>query len=219
MISRLVGLKEPIIQQCSAEFGRSIHSFFIFYIITTSTSHIVTPEFRKKTMPFSNINLFTFLLTILSQATSAPTSIPTNTSLPAPASHAAACFTSQVTLVTVEKPFSLQALSDNAVQKNWPVQIKPPSDTTATELYISNSRTALPTFTLQNGRLTTQGVDGKSFAAYLGFTISIFPPVLQQIFFGNGNPDFSDWWAAYTCDAAGQQYLELRHGRGKFKRH
>lgn len=95
------------------------------------------------------------------------------------------------------------------------MQIRPPSDTTETELYISNSRIAQPMFTLKSGKLTTQGVNGKSYAGYLGFTISIIPPVLQSIFFGSGDSDFSDWWAAYNCDAAGHQYLELRYGRGK----
>lgn len=93
------------------------------------------------------------------------------------------------------------------------MQLKSPSDTTETELYISNSKIAQPTFTLKNGKLTTQGINGKSYAGYLGYSITIFPPVLQKIVFGSGVPDFSDWWAAYTCDTKGSQYLELRHGR------
>lgn len=95
------------------------------------------------------------------------------------------------------------------------MQLESPSDTTETELYISNSKKAQPTFTLKNGELTTQGVNGKSYDGYLGYSIAIIPPVLQRILFGSGVPDFSDWWAAYTCDAKGSQYLELRHGRGK----
>lgn len=95
------------------------------------------------------------------------------------------------------------------------MQLESPSDSTETELYISNSKKAQPTFTLKNGELTTQGVNGKIYAGYLGFSIAIVPPVLQRILFGSGVPDFSDWWAAYTCDVKGSQYLELRHGRGK----
>ncbi len=95
------------------------------------------------------------------------------------------------------------------------MQLNSPSDTTETELYISNSKIAQPTFTLKNGKLTTHGVNGKSYAGYLGYSTTIFPPVLQKLVFGSGVPDFSDWWAAYTCDAKGSQYLELRHGRGK----
>lgn len=198
---------------------RTFHSFRLalrpFSLSSHSTSQFqfIRPTIPQN-MPFSNTSFFTSLLAIISLATSAPTFTPTNTSSPAPASHAA-CLTSQVTLVTVEESFTLQALTDNAVQRNWPVQIQPPSDTAETELYISNSRIPQPTFTLKNGKLNTQGANGKSFAGYLGLTISTFPPVLQSIFFGSGNTDFSDWWAAYTCDVAGKQYLELRHGRGK----
>lgn len=94
------------------------------------------------------------------------------------------------------------------------MQINPPSDTSETELYISNAKIAKPIFTLTSGKLTTQGVNGKSYAGYLS-QISTSPPVLQTISFGSLITDFSDWWAAYTCDAAGHQYLELRHGRGK----
>lgn len=94
------------------------------------------------------------------------------------------------------------------------MQINPPSDTSETELYISNAKIAKPTFTLTSGKLVTQGVNGKSYAGYLSPTIPTFPQVLQRIFFGSVNTDFSDWWAAYTCDATGHQYLELRHGRG-----
>lgn len=162
----------------------------------------------------SNTKIFIFLLAIISLATSAPTFIPTNTSSPAPASHPA-CLTSQVTLTTIEKSFILEALTIDAIQSAWPVQLNSPSDTTETELYISNSKIAQPTFTLKSGRLTTQGVNGKSYPGYLGYSIAIFPPVLQRILFGRGVSDFSDWWAAYTCDSKGIQYLELRHGRGK----
>lgn len=95
------------------------------------------------------------------------------------------------------------------------MQLNSPSDTTETEIYISNSKIAQPTFTLKNGKLTTQGDNGKSYAGYLGSSITISPPVLQKLVFGSGVPDFSDWWAANTCDAKGSQYLELRHGRGK----
>lgn len=187
-----------------------IHSYLLHDLLSILKFYITIP----RNMPISNTNLFTFLLAILSLATSAPTYPPTNTSSPVPVSHAA-CFTSQVTLITVEKPFTLEALTDNAIQANWPVQIQPPSDTTKTELYISNSKIAQPTFTLQSGKLSTQGVNGKSFGGYIGFVISTSPLVLQSILFGSGDTGFSDWWAAYTCDAAGHQYLELRHGRGK----
>lgn len=121
-----------------------------------------------------------------------------------------ACVVPQVLFSTLDKPFTLTATGPNSV---WSVLLPTPSVKKETAPYISHTKIAPPVFRLTGGNLTTVGANGKTFPAHFGFTIDIFPPVLQPIFFGGDNEAYSGFFAGYACDnKSGKTYLQLRAG-------
>ena len=158
-----------------------------------------------------------FLLTLAKLVCSAsadPTSIhpPVSTST-------ASCIVPLVLFTTLNKPFTLSALTPDPIA--WPVQLDPPSKTIETQPFISRTKIAQPLFRLTGGNLTTLGrgtsdsekIQRNIFPAYFGPKIQIFPPVPDPIFFGAQQDPYSGFQAGYSCNKDGKAYLELRAGR------
>lgn len=132
---------------------------------------------------------------------------------------AASCIVPQVIYSSLDKPFTLSALTANSIP--WPVQLDPPSNTVDTSPFISRTRIAQPFFRLTGGNLTTIGrgytspdeqTPNKAFPAYFGPKILIFPPVPDPLLFGASQVAYSGFGAGYACDKDGKGYLELRAG-------
>lgn len=163
--------------------------------------------------------VFASLIALAKLVSSAPadaTSIPPP---PASTSTASTCIVPLVLLLTIDKPFTLSALTPDPIP--WPVQLNPPSQTVETRPFISRTKIAQPLFRLTGGNLTTIGRGGntsddektqKGFPAYFGPKIQIFPPVPDPLFFGAFGA-YSGFQAGYSCDKDGKIYLELRAGR------
>lgn len=159
------------------------------------------------------------LAKLVSSAPADATSIapPASTST---STSTADCIVPLVLFSTIEKPFTLSALTPDSIP--WPVQLDPPSKTVVTSPFISRTRIAQPFFRLTGGNLTTIGRGNtndnekprkKAFPAYFGPKIEIFPPVPDPLLFGALHDAYSGFEAVYNCDKDGKSYLELRAGR------
>ena len=153
------------------------------------------------------------LAKLISSAPAGPTSIPSPVS-----TSTSSCIVSKDLLKTLDKPFTLTALTPGLIQ--WPVQLDPPSKTTQTQPYISRTKIAPALFRLTGGNLTTIGRgagDSKenrenAFPAYFGPVIQIFPPVPDPIFFGAFQYATSGFQVGNNCGKDGKAYFELRAG-------
>lgn len=163
--------------------------------------------------------VFASLIALAKLVSSAPADA---TSIPPPASTGTAgtCIVPLVLFTTIDKPFTLSALTLDSIP--WPVQLDPPSKTVETSPFISRTKIAQPFFRLTGGNLTTIGrgntsddekTQKKAFPAYFGPKIQIFPPVEDPLLFGAFQDAYSGFQAGYSCDKDGKAYLELRAGR------
>ena len=154
-------------------------------------------------MHTSSALLLTSLLALFSPIASAPAD-------PSATPGSKGCIVPEIAFISLDKPFTLQALVLKAGSIPFPVQLPQPSVQTATQPYISRTKIAQPLFRLTGGNLTTGGANHKKFPAYFGPKIKIFPPVLDSILFGGGDTNAQQFFAGYACDANNVQYLELR---------
>jgi len=161
--------------------------------------------------------VFASLIALANLVSSAPADA-TGISPPASTSTAG-CIVPLVFFETLDKPFTLTALTPSSIP--WPVQLNPPSKTVETRPFISRTRIAQPFFRLTGGNLTTIGRatsdsennGTQAFPAYFGPKIAIFPPVPDPLVFGALQVAYSGFGAAYSCDKDGKVYLELRAER------
>lgn len=167
--------------------------------------------------------VFASLIALAKLVSSAPADA---TSIPPPAASAstsnpANCIVPLVIFSTIDKPFTLSALTlDDKSSIPWAVLLKSPSNTVETRPFISRTKIAQPLFRLTGGNLTTIGASadeesqkGSVFPAYFGPKIQIFPPVPDPLLFGVFQDPYSGFGAGYSCDKDGKAYLELRAGR------
>ena len=136
---------------------------------------------------------------------------PAAESLPEPKPAKPNCVVPAVVFTTLEKKFSLTALISpySYVSRSWPVQVSPrtPSAKTVVEPIISRTKIAQPLFELKDGKLIYEG-----FPAQGQLTILPFPLPLQSFIWGGLGEGSIEFYAVYSCDARGNQILELLDG-------
>jgi hypothetical protein len=121
------------------------------------------------------------------------------------------CVVPAVLYTSLEKPFTLSALTPKNEQFSVVPEPADPSKETASKPIITRRQELVPTlFSLKDGKLIR-----KDFNAEFLPILKIFPPRLIAFVWGGQSPRSpANFTAAYACDAEGQQFLELRADAG-----
>ncbi|MCJ1264081.1 hypothetical protein MMC22_003952 [Lobaria immixta] len=122
-------------------------------------------------------------------------------------SAAPACVVPAEAFVTLFKPFTLTAIGPRS---SWSVLLQTPTATKETQPYISHSKAKPAVFRLTEGKLTTVGAKGQTFAAHFGPSYPVFPPDLDTIYFGGTYDVDLQFYGGFGCDnKSGKTYKKL----------